>query len=299
MRPEMTESSIREVLNWSSLNKLIVIVDGLRAGAAETEKSWRDQTIRIAEKYCNENKKVDLWVYDSNPGITQHTMRIQGRALESGFSGMWLEEDFRLDLESYSSIASEVFEKDTGRPLLLSAYSHFNHPRESTQKIKSNLFLPLWGMTFNETFYNLINRVWNDKKFDADVVSKAIDSVFPDSKYGERIYKEKVTNFWTQYSSWGFKNSNRWDAVANYALWTQSEFSHTTVQRYAHDLSFKDSRGMNPRIEPEPVTNHKLSNVSFEGNNFCLDCENWGSRIERRLSRRLAASVKYRLNSRH
>jgi len=241
---------------------------------------------------------MDLWVYDSNPGITEHTMRIQGRALESGFSGIWVEEDFGLDLESYSTIVKDVFQENSNKPLLLSAYSHFNHPSESSEKFKSNLFLPLWGMVFNETFYSLISRVWNDKKFDPEVVSRAVNSVFPDSTYGERLFKEKVVNYWTQYSSWGFMNSNRWDAVANYALWTRSEFSLTTMQRFAHDLSFQDSRWMNQRIQPEPVISHELSKVSINGRYFCLACENWGSRINRRLSGRLAASVRYRLNSR-
>ena len=98
MRPEMTESSIKTVLNWNSLDNLVVVIDGLRKDAADSEKEWRKETIRITEKYASSNAKLDLWVYDSNIGITEHTMRIQGRALESGSSGIWLEEDIGLEL---------------------------------------------------------------------------------------------------------------------------------------------------------------------------------------------------------
>ncbi len=297
MRPEMTASSIRDILKWNSLNKLVVIIDGLRSCASEQEIIWRNQTISVAENYCTANQKMDLWVYDSNIGITEHTMRIQGRALESGFSGIWMEEDFSLDLEKYSSILNEIAMEKSNRPTLISAYSHFNHTSETARISKDNLFLPLWGMVFNESFYNLISQVWNDKTFNADVVSKALNPIFPDSTYGQRLYKRKVLDYWTRYSSWGFLNANRWDAVANYALWTNSVYSQTTMQRLAHDLSFKDSRGMNQRLEPSPVINHEFSAVRVEERDFCLGCEQWGSRIHRQLSRRIAAGAKYRVSA--
>ena len=297
MRPEMTESSIRDILKWNSLNKLVVIIDGLRSCASEQEIIWRNQTIGIAESYCNVNQKMDLWVYGSNVGITEHTMRIQERALESGFSGIWMEEDIGLDLERYSSILEKIAIETSSRPTLISAYSHFNHTSDTARISKDNLFLPLWGMVFNESFYNLISRVWRDKKFDANVVQKALNPIFPDSTYGERLYKRKVLEYWTQYSSWGFLNANRWDAVANYALWTDSVYSQTTMHRLAHDLSFKDSRGMNQRVEPSPVMNHDFSAVRVEARDFCLGCEQWGSRIHRRLSRRIAAGARYRISA--
>jgi hypothetical protein len=297
MRPEMTAASIKDILKWESLNKLVVIIDGLRSCASEQEGIWRNQTIGVAETYCKVNAKMDLWVYSSNVGITEHTMRIQGRALESGFSGIWLEEDIGLDLERYSSILEEIAIEKSNCPTLISAYSHFNHTSDITRMTKQNLFLPLWGMVFNESFYNSISRVWNDKTFDSSVVSKAINPIFPDSTYGERLYKRKVLDYWTQYSSWGFLNANRWDAVANYALWTNSVYSQTATQRYAHDLSFKDSRGMNQRLEPSPVNNHEFSAVTIDGGDFCLGCEYWGSRIHRRLTQRIAASAKYRLSA--
>jgi hypothetical protein len=297
MRPEMTESSIKTVLNWNSLDNLVVVIDGLRKDAAESEKEWRKETIRITEKYANSNAKLDLWVYDSNIGITEHTMRIQGRALESGSSGIWLEEDISLELEKYSKIVESLAVEKSSDPILLSAYSHFNHNYSGERTTKGNLFLPVWGMVFNENFYNLISQVWYDKKFDEQIVIDAIDQVFPDSSFGDRLYKSKVVRFWTEYSRWGFVNSNRWDALANYALWTKSKYSSATFERLAHDLSFRDSRGMNQRIEPAPVQTHEFHGTQIGDQIFCVRCENWGSRIDRRLAKRMAAGIRYRLAS--
>ena len=297
MRPEMTESSIKTVLNWNSLDNLVVIIDGLRKDAAESEREWRKETIRITEKYASSNAKLDLWVYDSNIGITEHTMRIQGRALESGSSGIWLEEDIGLELEKYSKIVENLAVDKSSDPILLSAYSHFNHNYSGETTTKGNLFLPVWGMVFNENFYNLISQVWYDKKFDEQIVIDAIARVFPDSSFGDRLYKSKVIRFWTEYSRWGLVNSNRWDALANYALCTKSKYSSATFERLAHDLSFQDSRGMNQRIEPAPVQTHEFHETQIGDQIFCIRCENWGSRIDRRLSRRMAAGIRFRLAS--
>ena len=297
MRPEMTESSIKSILNWNSLENLVVIIDGLRKDANENERFWRQETIQIAEKYGGSNTKLDLWVYDSNIGITGHTMRIQGRALESGSSGIWLEEDIGLDLESYSKIVENLAVEKSSDPILLSAYSHFNHEYSGARITKGNLFLPVWGMVFNENFYNLISQVWYDQKFDEQIVVDAISRVFPDSSFGDRLYKSKVIRFWTEYSRWGFVNSNRWDALANYALWTQSKYSIATFERLAHDLSFQDSRGMNQRIEPGPVQTHEFHGTQVDDQVFCRACENWGSRINKRLSKRMAAGIRFRLAS--
>ena len=297
MRPEMTEASIRDILNWKSLDNLVIVIDGLRKDANQNETRWREKTIQIAEEYAISNSKLDLWVYDSNIGITGHAMRIQGRALESGSSGIWLEEDIGLDLENFSKIVESFAVDKSSDPILLSAYSHFNHNYSGEEIIKGNLFLPLWGTVFNENFYNLISQVWYDKKFDEQIVIDAIDRVFPDSSLGERLYKSKVIRFWTEYSRWGFVNSNRWDALANYALWTKSKYSSATFERFAHDLSFQDSRGMNQRIEPVPVKTHEFHRTQIGDQIFCVRCENWGSRIDRRVSKRMAAGIRYRLAS--
>jgi hypothetical protein len=297
MRPEMTEKSLQEILVWPNLDRLVVIIDGLRGSANLQERIWREQTIAIVESYGIRNSKLDLWIYDSNIGITNHAMRIQERALQSGSSGIWLEEDIGMDLERYSGLVENTQLILSDEPFLLSAFTHFNHDYVGTSILKNNLFLPLWGIVFNESFYNLISKVWSDKNFKANVVANAINPIFPDLKYLDRIHKKKVVDFWTEYSSWGFQNQNRWDAVANYALWTESKYSWTPFTQLAYDLSYKDSRGMNQRIKPHDVGSHSFDERSTNGHLFCLGCERWGSRFDRSLLKRASSSLRYRLNS--
>lgn len=296
MRPELTRASIESVLRWTSLTKLVVIIDGLRKGANASEILWRNKTIEVVETFGASHPGIDLWVYDENVGITEHAMRIQGRAISTGSSGIWLEEDIALDLPTYSIIVDQVFESRTSNPLLMSAYSHFNHPILDDKLIKDNLFLPLWGIVFNESFYDLISSVWRRRNFDPNVVRDAISPIFSEKTFVDRLYKSKVIGFWTEYSSWGFANANRWDALANYALWTEGFYSLTTLTRLAHDLSYKDSRAMNPRAKPEKVQTHDLRLVPHGQHFFCGDCEEWGSRFSRSIGERFKASIKFRLN---
>ena len=108
MRPEMTKASIEAILQWRGLLNFTIVIDGLRSSANESEVRWRNQTIKLSEDFCAQNSNMELWVYKDNIGITNHTMRIQGRALETGNSGIWIEEDFNLDLAKYSSILEQI-----------------------------------------------------------------------------------------------------------------------------------------------------------------------------------------------
>lgn len=295
MRPELTELAIKSVLRWGDLKKLVIIIDGLRSTADFNEKDWREQTIKIAERYCSTSPNLDLWLYDNNIGITEHNMRIQKRALENDGAGIWLEEDFSLDFVNYSQILQELDIEKRKDPVLISAYSHFNHEQSDLEKVKSNLFLPLWGISFNESFFELYNKVWVDKKFNPTVIDKMLKPIFPNSNFSERIFRDKVIDYWTEYLGWGFKNRNRWDAVATYALWTQECYSMNTLQAYSFDLSYLDPRGMNPRIEPEKTRSHPFRLLKVQERLFCLDCELHGSRIPRRMLDRLTTSANYRI----
>ena len=62
MRPELTRRSIERILKWNGLNKLVVIVDGLRNTASLDEKIWRRETIKTVESFYDQ-PKVELWVY--------------------------------------------------------------------------------------------------------------------------------------------------------------------------------------------------------------------------------------------
>jgi hypothetical protein len=294
----MTRASIEKVLGWKGRGNLTIVIDGLRSTADQAEKHWREETIHIAEQKCSENSNMDLWVYGDNIGITNHTIRIQGRALERGNSGIWLEEDIDLNLADYSEILDQLNIQSTSEPILISAFSNFNHPVDSRPLLKGNLFLPLWGMVFNESFYELFCKVWNDRKYKEEVVRDTLGNFFSRKSLLDKAHRNKVLDYWAEYSSWGFKNLNRWDAVANYALWTQSRNSFTTLNRLASDLSYIDTRGMNQRSAPSEIESHKFHSKLFNGSEFCINCEVKGSRIQRNLLLRAQESLKYRLRHR-
>ena len=294
MRPEMTRRSIESVLKWENLDSLVIIIDGLRSSADSAEIKWRNQTIQLSETLATTHSSVELWVYTDNIGITNHTKRIQGRALERGNSGIWLEEDIDLDLETYAGILNQLGLSKLKRPILASAFSHSNHFSSNGKLVKANLFLPLWGMAFNEAFYELFCKVWHDKKFEESIVEKTLESFFSNQSLQDRLHKDRVTKYWKNYLSWGFLNQNRWDAVANYALWTQSSYSLTTMNRLAEDLSYLDNRGMNQRKPPKRVGTHRLKERALNGFDFCLDCEILGSRIDRSIVKRAQHSIGYR-----
>lgn len=296
MRPEMTQRSIESVLQWENLDSLVIIIDGLRTSADLPEIKWRNQTIQVSESIASTNSNVELWVYSDNIGITNHTKRIQGRALEQGNSGIWLEEDIELDLETYAGILNQLSISESTLPILTSAFSHSNHFSNNNELVKANLFLPLWGMAFNQAFYELFCKVWHDKRFEESVVEKTLQSFFCDRTFQDRLHKDRVIKYWKNYLSWGFINQNRWDAVANYALWSQSSYGFTTMTRLAEDLSYMDDRGMNQRVPPQKVRTHQYRKRTLNGYEFCVDCEIQGSRIDRSIVKRAQYSITYRVS---
>jgi hypothetical protein len=101
MRPELTKRSLEIILKWDGLNRVVVIVDGLRSGAELCEELWRNETIRAIEIAAESDSRVELWVYADNIGNTNHILRVQERALHVEEYGIWLEEDIDLDLDRY------------------------------------------------------------------------------------------------------------------------------------------------------------------------------------------------------
>lgn len=294
MRPQLTQYAIEKILKWSVFGELIVVVDGLRSIANHEEKSWRNEVIQIVESYCETNPRMKLWLYEENLGITEHTIRIQGRALESGNSGIWIEEDMDLDFEKFFIALSSINLEDSVDPILLSGYSHFNHQPNTNMTIKGNLFLPMWGLAFNEVFYDLFCRIWHKKSYDFRIVENVLGKIFQDKSIAGSIHRTSAISYWKEYMGWGFRNKNRWDAVANYALWTESCFSLSTVNRLSTDLSHLDNRGMNQRSFPGNVPVHKFEKKELGEYTFCLSCEIEGSRVPRNLVGRAVGSLKYR-----
>lgn len=294
MRPEMTKRSIEKISNWKKLKKLIVVIDGLRQGATYEEDLWRKQTISIVESFSSK-LNIELWVYSNNIGITEHTLRLQKRSLELDQFPILLEEDIDLDLDSFDSLEYGAG-FNSSIATLRSGYSHFNHPNVSDLSFKGNLFIPMWGLSYNSKFVELVEKTWMDKKYDPRVVKNTLAKVLFTSRRAPLSFRRRVEKYWIEYMSWAFINTNRWDALVNYSLWTQGLFSSSAINRVANDMSFMDVRGMNQRIEPRPTPNHTLDAVTVGETTFCYGCEVMGSRILPTLRARLLHSINYRLS---
>ena len=290
MRPELTKRSLEIILKWDGLNRVVVIVDGLRAGAEMYEELWRNETIRAIESTAELDSRVELWVYADNIGNTNHILRVQERALRVEEYGIWLEEDIDLELNRYSLLQDSIEKSD--RPFNLTGYSQCNHGSSLTHK--NTLFVPFWGQTINQALFERVSKTWSDKQFDARVVKQVISGVFEYDRRHNSRYFSRVLDYWTSYSEWGIRSSRRWDALANYSLWLDFDFSFSSSERIAHDVSYLDYRGMNQRSKPKDIKVHELTLHEFEGGKFCLNCERVGSRQEFSELKRISSSVKYR-----
>ena len=290
MRPELTKRSLDIILNWDGLKRVVVIVDGLRSGAESNEEFWRNETIRTVESSAEFDSRVELWVYADNIGNTNHILRVQERALLVEEYGIWLEEDIDLELNTYSRLQDSIEKSD--RPLNLTGYSQCNHG--SSLSHKNTLFVPLWGQTINRALFERVSKTWNDKHFDEKIVKQVISGVFEYDRRHNPRYFSRVLEYWTSYSEWGIKSSRRWDALANYSMWLDFDFSLSSTERIAHDVSYLDYRGMNQRSKPKNIKIHELNLYEFEGGKFCLKCERAGSRQEFSELKRISSSIKYK-----
>ena len=269
---------------------MVVIIDGLRSGAESNEELWRNETIRAVENIAEFDSRVELWVYNDNIGNTNHILRVQERALLVEEYGIWLEEDIDLELDEYLRLQDSIEKSD--RPFSLTGYSHCNHGSNLTYK--NTLFVPLWGQTINHTLFERVSKTWNDKHFDEKIVKQVISGVFEYDRRHNPRYFSRGLDYWTSYSKWGVKSSRRWDALSNYSMWLDFNFTFSTTERIAHDVSYLDYRGMNQRSKPKDAPIHKLNLFEFEGGKFCLECERSGSRQEFSELKRISNSLIYR-----
>lgn len=282
---------MNEINSWADLKKLIVVVDGLRPGATIEEKELRLTTIKVIEQFAN--SKTDLWVYDTNIGITNHYLRLQDKVMSIDAATIWVEEDMEVDFPNYNSLVIDYRQED--EPFLLSGYSHYNHYPAGHLDYKRNLFLPIWGLTMNANFSELVRKTWHDKKYRNEIVRDRIRSVFQGNKIGDRFYLARVQDYWEKYISWALLSSRRWDALANYALWTVGKTGFSSMNRLVKDTSYKSDLGMNQRGEPIDPETHLFEGVISEDVPFCFQCEVKGSRIQKSLIGSAFTAMKYRL----
>lgn len=289
MRPEMTKKAIENILSWSKLDGLTIVIDGLRSFASLDEKQWREETIAIATKFCS--TKVELIVYQDNIGITDHVNRVQKKLLPKYPNAIWVEEDFSLDLESYKS--SLNFNLNEKMPFLSCANAQSDHLGENT-KLRT-LFPPYWGQVLNIELTLEIEKLRKDKILDLNVSRNIMNQLsYENTGFPKNYLISKQVEYWNKYFSWAVESENRWDALATYVLWKYENPTFVTHRNLVKDLGRDDFRGMNVRHESQEPNHHLFQPIKVANQEVCFLCEKRKSRVPFSSKEVVANNLKYK-----
>ena len=288
MRPEMTGKSIEKITGWNSLSTLTIVIDGLRSAATESEREWREATIRISEKYLSD--QVNLLVYDTNIGITDHVNRVQHELLPRFPRAIWVEEDFDLDLARYCEYLEEITIPEL--PFMSCANGQANHNK--INGILRTLFPPYWGQVVNIRLTEEIEKVRQDKVIDEKVVRETLRLLNQYVGFPKHFLFEKQVDYWLNYFKWGVSSPNRWDSVATYVLWKFSTPALVSPVSLITDLAHTDTRGMNKRHSPQKLLNHKIQLLEVENGQLCAKCEMYKSRVPFSLIDAVSRNLSYK-----
>lgn len=272
MRPEMTKNAITEITSWNNLNSLTVVIDGLRPTANNSEEEWRRETIRVVDN--SPVSKLELIVYDTNIGITDHVNRVQRRILPEHPRAIWVEEDFQLNFAEYAKFTKDLDIPD--KPFLSCANGQADH--EEIDLPLRTLFPPYWGQVVNMELTEEIEKIRRDKEIDLKVAHEML-SIFQNSFTHPKNYLiNKQITYWNNYFHWAVDNPNRWDALATYVLWKHGSPTLVSPRNLVNDLAIMDTRGMNKRHEQQVVIQHKPRLESLKNVTICILCEKRKSR---------------------
>ena len=286
----MTERALNEISLWRNARTVTVVIDGLRLNSNLLEEEWRRKTISIVENANLENLELD--VYESNIGLTNHILRVQRKYLEKYPWAIWVEEDFNLDYESFSKSLKSV--KIPSTPFLMCGNNQSNHSDQKDNLF--TLFPPYWGQVLNMNLVEEIEKVWSDKKIKPEVAQETFSNLYDLNSFPKKILFLKQTQYWTNYFNWGVNSANRWDAIATYVLWKNHLYTRVTNNNLVKDFSHLDPRSMNVRHQSQEPQNHIIRTTPIFNNLICFLCEKRKSRVAFSTAELLHKSYNYRVN---
>jgi len=272
MRPEMTKNAITQISLWNDLDSLIVVIDGLRPIANNSEEEWRRETIRVVETSPVSN--LELIVYDKNIGITDHVNRVQRLLLPKHPRAIWVEEDFQLNFAEYAKFTKDL--DIPNQPFLSCANGQADH-KEIDLPLRT-LFPPFWGQVVNMELTEEIERIRKDKKIDTKVAHEILSIFHSNFTFPKNYLIKKQITYWNNYFRWAVDNPNRWDALATYVLWKHGSPTLVSPQNLVNDLANLDTRGMNKRHEEQVVIQHEPRLQTLTNISICILCEKRKSR---------------------
>lgn len=289
MRPEMTRKAIESILSWSKLTCLTIVIDGLRSFASLEEELWRNETIAIATKF--DSAKVDLLVYQDNIGITDHVNRVQKKLLPKYPKAIWVEEDFSLDLDNYTSGLDLNF--NDKKPFLSCANAQADHL--GNDKRLRTLFPPYWGQVLNIELTLEIEKLRKDRRIDLNIARNILTQLsYANTGFPKSYLISKQVDYWNKYFSWAVESKNRWDALATYVLWKYENPTYVTNRNLVKDLGMYDFRGMNVRHESQEPNHHLFQPTKVANQEICFLCEKRKSRVAFSFKEAIGNNLKYK-----
>jgi hypothetical protein len=288
-RPELTRAAIQRIAStWTG--PLFVSIDGPRALASEDEQTWRSQTVRGAELEASNFSNVNVKVWNTNQGLTDHARRIFQQVMELHESVIAVEEDIAVSREGMSWLAAVSL---APQPTLATAMTRFEHTALPTgETVRRTAFPSQWSTAFNRSVFVEFDRVWRDKRINQKVVDEVIATVIPN-----RVLAWASRDYWYSLFRDAALNDSHGDAIFQYASWSLGCLTLVPDRTEVTDLGPTDFRGLHQRAvrddriathRPVPVANDKQSWI-------CASCEMMS---QRRLGINILMPVRRRLRVR-
>lgn len=266
-RPGQTSSALERICRWNSLKKVYVSIDGLRNNATDEEKSWREETIAVAEKAAQLDTRVEPVVWDVNQGLTAHAIRIMKKVFEMDYRVISLEEDNFIENDGLDFLTK--FTEVKSSPSIATAFSTQGHV-SSDRGFRLTYFPEQWATCLTQEVFESFDKVWTDKKISRSVVQKQLKKLYPINT----IKHELVTERWYRIFNLAVNDLNYGDALMSYAALQLGIPYVAPVNSYVKDIGSEDPRGMHPRLSAYVTEKHEFKALSSRHPDICLDCEN-------------------------
>jgi hypothetical protein len=266
-RPEQTSQAIARISNWTNLNKVYVSIDGLRSDASNDEKSWRNETISVAEKAAHLDSRVVPVVWDLNNGLTNHAIRIMRLLFESDYRLISLEEDNYIENAGLDFLAK--YSEPQEKPSIVTAFSSQSHT-DSDRNFRFTYFPEQWATSLTHEVFESFLEVWNDKFISRRIIQEHFKQIYPLNK----IKRELVVERWFRIYNLSANNLSYGDALMAYSALRLDTPYIAPINSFVKDIGFENSRGMHPRVSAFLNEKHEFKTV-FGGNpDVCIKCEN-------------------------
>lgn len=264
-RPSLMIDRCTEVIEWPSLNRLIISIDGPRENATIQELAWRDECIVEARRFAAIYRcKVSVCILNENLGLTSHVLEALNNSFADSESTILLEEDTSLEHSGLNFLAGlgRTFE-----PAVRAGYTRAFH-KGVNQVERVSFFPEQWGLSMNRSFFEAFRRVCREESVEEPLVEAHIRRLLGPSK---RVLIGRATRYWSRLFRDAFQNPNHTDALFLYTAISLGLVYTTPWTSFTRDVGHLDGRGMHKRTKADlRFVSHFQTGSRLE---LCMKCE--------------------------